>query len=133
MMLQQLTSRLLEPDELLPAELLSGFIFASAFDPDWVWVIEVEGEGIVACCIASPLHGAVALWRVASLPTAPTMWFRTLLRTLFEDCRARGFTKYFTMLEADHDNEVKLARIAERQGATVRGWTGYMVSGELEG
>jgi hypothetical protein len=117
------------PGEQLSPELLSGLAFAPHLDLDWVWLLELDEEP-VACCITSPMHGALLLIRVASLPRAPRLWFLMLMRTVFEEAKSRGLKGWLTMMEASRKPEIRLARIARRHG-TVRPFEGFMGWGKF--
>jgi hypothetical protein len=84
-------------------------------DPEWVWVLDVDGT-INGVLVASPAHGVAMIWRLVVKPGSSRMALGRLLRAFLRDCRKRGIRGYLTILTSGRENEERLASILEHSG-----------------
>jgi GNAT superfamily N-acetyltransferase len=111
-------ARLMRPGEVIPSSLEAAFDLLGQIDPDWVWVLDVDGT-IKGVLVASPAHGVAVVWRVVVEPGASSMGLGKLLRAFLRTCRQRGIRGYLTMLSLSRETESRLAKILEHSGGKV--------------
>ena len=85
-------------------------------DPDWVWVCDSPDGVPEAVLVASPVHGAAFLWRLASLETADKFSIPRLLRRALCDMHNRGIAGYICLLDPDRPAENQLMSIIAKAG-----------------
>lgn len=108
-------ARLMKAGEVIPSSLEAAFDILGMLDPEWVWVLAVDGL-IKGVLIASPCHGAAALWRLSVEKGQSNMAVGRLLRAFLRDCRKRGVKGYLTFLTQGRPAEDRLASILEHSG-----------------
>lgn len=99
-------------------------------DYDWIWVAEERGR-IVASLFAAPAHGIALLLRLNSKAENP-MTTRTLLHQALRDIKGKGYSMFFSFLDATKVNELKLARVAQRYGCQLIPFSGYIACGRIK-
>jgi hypothetical protein len=113
----------------VPDDLLRGFE-AFRIDPEWQWVLTVDGK-IAAQLLAAPMHGVLMILRVTALPTAPASGLLHLLRHVCKECAESNLLGY-TVFLSDNTLEGKLLRIAQRAGAYIVPASGAWVAGRFD-
>jgi hypothetical protein len=108
-------ARLMRPKEVIPPELEAAFDILGQLDPDWVWVLDIDGK-IRGVLVASPAHGVAMIWRIVVSPGASSMALGKLLRAFLRDCRARGVRGYLTVVSLAGESQARLAQIIEHAG-----------------
>lgn len=111
-------SRLLRAKEVIPSNLEAAFDLLGQIDPDWVWVLERDGN-IAGILVASPCHGAVLIWRIVVSPGSSQMALGRLLRAFLRDCRKRGVKGYLSFVSLSREPEKRLAAMMEHAGGKV--------------
>lgn len=114
----------------VPAELIVGFE-AFKIDPEWEWVLVVEGK-IVAQMLCANTHGVLTILRLSSLPGAPNGWALTLCRRVFKECAELGLIGFMTFLADNRKAERRLMSIISRTGGYLMPSTGVWAVGRLE-
>ena len=114
----------------IPAELIVGFE-VMPLDPQWVWVIEHENR-IVALVITHNMNGILLLLRMNATSSAPREWAVVALRQVLTEAKERGLMGFLTLLQDSKPQEVKLMRIAQRNGAVLLPFSGALAFGSLE-
>lgn len=99
--------------EDIPASLGVGFDALGKLDADWIWVAK-KGGTVVGVILASPCHGAAAIWRVAVTEEASRVCVIRLLRSFLRDIRSRGCVGYVTLIQPA---QYHLAEIMRKTGA----------------
>lgn len=101
-------------------------------DPDWVWVVEGEDGKIAASLFAAPAHGTAILLRLNARDGANPYLVRRLLRAVLQSLKDRGYSMFFSFLDATKVDELKLARIAQRYGCQIVSFSGYIACGRIK-
>lgn len=115
-------------DELV--ELKTGMEAYPNIDQDWVWLFKRQGR-VVASLFAAPVHGVVFLLRLNTKGARPSD-LRSLLRQALKSMQDRGYSMFFTMLDATRVEELKLARICERYGCQLVPYSGIIAVGKIK-
>lgn len=108
------TVRNLLPGERLPSVVVTGFE-QLRMDQDWCWHAIMD-DVIVGTLITAPAHGAVMLLRLVIHESAPVYTFRNLVRTMFNETRARGYVGYIALLGPLRPNEGHMLKLLRRIG-----------------
>lgn len=108
-------ARLMLPGDVIPSELEAAFDVLGQLDPDWVWVIDIDGM-IRGVLVASPAHGVAMIWRVVIHPSASRWALGRLLRAFLRDTRMRGLRGYLTVVSMTGESQKRLASIIEHAG-----------------
>jgi hypothetical protein len=111
-------ARLMRSGEVIPPSLEAGFDILNQLDPDWVWVLDVDGT-IKGILVASPCHGAAMIWRIVVAPGSSQAALLRLLRAFLRDCRKRGLRGYLTFISLSREPEKRLAAILEHSGGRI--------------
>lgn len=111
--------RNLYPWESIPAYMDAGFERLDKLDRNWAWGI-FEGGEMMGLLLASPCHGAAALWRIKVLPGVRNGAYR-LLKKFVIDCRQRGIRGFITIADLETETGMKLKSIVERCGGKAFG------------
>jgi len=114
----------------VPPELMTGFE-SLPIDPEWQWVLTVDGR-IRAQMLCASAHGMLLILRVKAMPDAPAAWLVCFMRRVLADARALGMIGYVSFLSDRNPQEVKLMRIVQRAGGLLLPQSGAMVAGSLE-
>ena len=120
-------ARLLRPGETIPASLNAGFDMLGKIDPNWIWILESQGE-IRGILVASDCHGCAFVWRLVVSPGMGNVAVIRLLRRFAMDIRERGLKGYLTLLSAENDTETRLKGIVEKLGGKSGGQFTLMAS-----
>lgn len=131
MVVRQLTQLEASTPELLPPE-LRAFQFPYLVH-DWCWVVEHEGQPI-ALVVTSAVHGVLFIWRVLATASAKrehSTWFLVSIPQILENAKVRGCLGYGAFLHDDRECETQLARILQRNGATLEPWVGSVAIAPL--
>jgi hypothetical protein len=102
--------------EKLPSVVVTGFE-SLPMDENWCWHAIMDGVivGTLVCC---PCHGVVILFRLVIHESAPPYTLRRLLRTMFEDCNARGYKGYIILFGPMREKERRFIKMVRRIGGT---------------
>jgi hypothetical protein len=114
----------------VPSELIVGFE-ALRIDPEWQWVLVVNGK-VMAQMLCANMHGLLAILRLTALPGAPSAWAVTLFRRAMAEARKSGAIGYVTFLSDARAQERKLMRIVQRSGGMLLPATGAWAFGSTE-
>ncbi len=114
----------------VPAELMAGFE-AYCIDPEWQWVLVVDGK-VVAQMLTAPMHGLLALLRLTAFNEAPVGWLVRFFREVLADARRQGLIGYVTFLNDSNPQERKLMRIVQHSGGMLLPATGAWGFGSTE-
>src|SRR5713226_2015663 len=101
-------------------------------DRDWIWIAIHNVDPLpCACLIGSPAHGLFMILRIVATSSAPPLTSLILLRKALRAARTRGCVAWMTSLSDDSPLEVKLMRIAHRNGGKLWPFSGVWAAGEL--
>jgi len=114
----------------VPLELIVGFE-AFKIDPEWQWVLVVDGK-IKAQLLGANTHGVLTILRISSLPDAPNGWALTLCRKVLSDCKELGLIGFMTFLSDNRKTERRLMTIVQRMGGYLVPVSGAWATARLE-
>lgn len=98
----------------VPTELMAGFE-ALKIDPEWQWVLVVDGK-VEAQMLCAPMHGLLVILRVVAFKEAPRSWLVKFLRRVMEEAKGLGLLGYVTFLSDLNPQERKLMKIIQHSG-----------------
>lgn len=98
--------------EVVPAELIQGFE-AYKIDPDWQWILVVDGM-VKAQMLCANAHGILMILRLTAQSDAPYGWAVKLFRQVMKDAKFAGCIGFMTFLADQNPAEVQLMRIVQR-------------------
>jgi hypothetical protein len=114
----------------VPADLMRGFE-AYRIDPEWQWVLIVDGY-VKAQMLCANVHSVLYILRLIAFPDAPHGWLAAMLRHVMAEARQAGCIGFISFLSDKNPAEVKLMRIVQRAGGFVLATTGAMVAGSTD-
>jgi hypothetical protein len=114
----------------VPADLMRG-LEAFRIDPEWQWVLIVDGH-VKAQMLCANAHGILLILRLTSFPDAPHGWLIGMLRHIGAEARQAGCIGFISFLSDQNPAEVKLMRVVQRMSGFVLPITGAMVAGSTE-
>lgn len=106
--------RNLIPGETLPEELRTGYELGKC-DPNWIWVVERNGEA-VALLVAAPAHVIAILIRVVNTKKCRGTDIRALILGAFRDIKERGYNGYTVWLDPTKEPENRFIAIIRAIG-----------------
>jgi hypothetical protein len=120
--------RNLLPGERLDSVVVTGFE-QLPMDNDWCWHAIMD-DVIVGSLICAPAHGAVILLRLVIHQSAPVWTFRSIVRTMFAETRARGYAGYIALIGPMRPKELRMMNILRRIGGAQMTEPTVLVYGE---
>lgn len=100
--------------EKLPEQLKTGFEMGKC-DPDWIWVVERDGE-LVGLLVAAPAHVMAILIRLVNTKNARGSDIRALILGVFREIKKRGYMGYTVWLDPTKEPENRFIGIIRAIG-----------------
>ncbi len=106
---------------------MEGFIIDSA----WIWIAKTGGKvnGFLA---ASPMHGAVLVWRLVVREDSPLDTLPILLRQFVRDCKKRGYIGVFSYLDPKRKEEKLFMEALHKKNGTVFKKPQFLVAAKFD-